>query len=166
MVNISIYGLDQFVVGDLSVQITPLLARLYEIKEDDINFISTNNMVFHNGVEQTSWRAIVEVKAPEELERLQENARDILFHFISEIAIHVEVIFSYYCHHDRFLKINENYPLYMEDSNLINLEEEYSEDMEEGEGEDEIFTGDIFEGIEEKEPEEECHDEHCHHHHH
>ena len=166
MVNISIYGLDQFVVGDLSVQITPLLARLYEIKEDDINFISTNNMVFHNGVEQTSWRAIVEVKAPEELERLQENARDILFHFISEIAIHVEVIFSYYCHHDRFLKINENYPLYMEDSNLINLEEEYSEDMEEGEGEDEIFTGDIFECIEEKEPEEECHDEHCHHHHH
>lgn len=171
MIYISIFGLDQFVVGDLSQEITPLIAKLYEVNEDDVNFISTNNMVFHNGVEQTSWRAIIEVKAPEELERLQENAKEILFHFVSQVAIHVEVVFSYYCHHDRFVKLNPEYPNYMEDSNLVNAEEEYHEDMEEGEEDDQIFTGDIFENIEEKmkhshDDEEECHDEHCHHHHH
>ena len=43
--------------------------------------------------------------------------------------------------------MNPDYPLFLEDQNIVNLEEEYHEDMEEGEGDDEIYTGDIFEKI-------------------
>ena len=173
MINIYVYGLDQFVVGDVSVELTSALAKLYEVSEDDINFVAPNDMVFHKGVEQTSWRVIVEVKAPEELERLQKQAKEVLFHFLSEIAIHVEVTFFYYCRHDHFVHINESYPEYLTKSNAVNYESEYEGEYVEGEEEGEIFTGDIFENIEEKmkskhQDDEECDDEECscHHHHH
>lgn len=145
MINIHIYGLDQFLVGDLSKEITPLLAKLYEVSEDEINFIVSNNMVFHNGVEQTSWRTIIKVEAPEELEKVQKQASDILLHCLDEISIHVELLFIYFCRHDHFEKINPDYPKYLTEENTVNIDTEYDENMEEGEGDDEIYTGDIFE---------------------
>ena len=94
MITITIYGLDQFVVGRLSREMTPNLAKLYELSEDEILFVAPENMVFHNGVEQTSWNII--------------------------------------------------YPRFIASDNLVDVANEDYEDMEEGDGEDEIFTGDIF----------------------
>ena len=75
MVTINIYGLDQFVVGELSARISRDIAKIYEIDEDDVHFISSNNMVFHNGNEQTSWRVFVEVNAPKKVEVLQDQMK-------------------------------------------------------------------------------------------
>ena len=147
MVMINIYGLDQFVVGELSARISKDIAKLYEVDEDDVSFVSSNNMVFHNGNEQTSWRVYVEVNAPLKLEVLQDQMCNLLTHYISEVAIHLEIVFKYYSVNHYYKHLNSDYPLFLEDKNLVNFDEEYNEDMEEGEGEDEIFTGDIFEGI-------------------
>ena len=59
MITVFIYGLDQFVVGRLSREMTPNLAKLYEVSEDEIIFVAPENMVFHKGVEQTSWNIII-----------------------------------------------------------------------------------------------------------
>lgn len=168
MINIYVYGLDQFVIGDESVELTKALAKLYEVSEDDINFIAPSDMVFHKGVEQTSWRVIVEVKAPEELERLQAQAKEVIIHYLSEIAIHIEITFFYYCRHDHFLHVNDSYPLYLTEANAVHFEDEFDGEYVEGDEEGEIFTGDIFEGVEGLEKEEECDDDECecHHHHH
>ncbi len=144
MVTINIYGLDQFIVGELSERISKDIAKVYEIDEDDVHFISSNNMVFHNGNEQTSWRVFVEVNAPKKVEVLQEQMFNLLKHYISEVAIHLDVLFKYYSVDHYESSRNNEYPLFLEDKNLVNFDEEYTEDMEEGEGEDEIFTGDIF----------------------
>ena len=147
MVTINIYGLDQFVAGELSQRISKDVAKIYEMDVDDIHFISSNNMVFHEGNEQTSWRVFVEVNAPKKVEVLQEQMSRLLSHYISEVAIHVEILYKYYSVDHYYQKINNDYPLFLEDKNLVNFEDEYNEDMEEGEGEDEIYTGDIFAGI-------------------
>ena len=147
MITVNIYGLDQFIVGDLSVTLGKNLAKIYEISEDDINFISTNNMVFHNGNEQTSWRVIVEVNLPKKLEVLEHQALEIINHYISEVAINVETTFRYYLSDHHHLHINKDYPLYLESHEEIEIEAETSEELEEGEGDDEIYTGDIFKGI-------------------
>ena len=147
MIVVNIYGLDQFVVGDLSVALGKDLAKLYEVDEDEINFIASNNMVFHKGAEQTSWRVIVEVDVPRKLEVLQPQARDIIVHHISQVAIHVEIRFEYYLSDHHYLHVNEQYPLYLEEQPSVEVETEYPDDIEEGEGEDEIYTGDIFEGL-------------------
>ena len=146
MINIFVYGLDQFVVVDISRDITETIAKLYEVEEDEVNFVAPNDMVFHNGVEQTSWRVIVEVRLPEEFDKFQNQAKDILFHYISQVAVHVEVTFIYYGYHDHFVKLNPEYPNYLleEDSEEDEID---SEEMTEGEGDDELFTGDIFAGL-------------------
>ena len=147
MVTINIYGLDQFVVGELSQRISKDIAKIYEMDEDEIHFISSNNMVFHNGEEQTSWRVFVEVNAPKKVEILQDQICNLLAHYISEVAIHLEVVFKYYSVDHYYKHLNPDYPLFLEDKNTVTFEEEYREEMEEGEGEDQIYTEDIFKGI-------------------
>ena len=96
MVTIFIYGLDQFVVGRLSREMTKGLAKLYEMKEEDINFVAPNNMVFHNGVEQTSWNIIIHVHAPMKVSVLQDLVKQFIFKSIGELAIHKTIEFYYY----------------------------------------------------------------------
>ena len=147
MITVNIYGLDQFVVGDVSIPLSKNLAKIYEVDEDEINFIASNNMVFHAGAEQTSWRVIVEVNAPKKLEVLQDQALKIINHHLGEVAIHIETFFNYYSSDHHALHVNPDYPLYLEGQKEIEFETEYSEELEEGEGEDEIYTGDIFKGL-------------------
>ena len=139
MVTINIYELSQRISKDI--------AKIYEMDEDEIHFISSNNMVFHNGEEQTSWRVFVEVNAPKKVEILQDQICNLLAHYISEVAIHLEVVFKYYSVDHYYKHLNPDYPLFLEDKNTVTFEEEYREEMEEGEGEDQIYTEDIFKGI-------------------
>ncbi len=144
MITITIYGLDQFVVGRLSRELTPLVAKLYEVDEDEINFIAPNAMVFHKGVEQTSWNILIEVSAPLKVAVLQEQMSDLMLNGIGDVAINKTIIFKYYSQDSRVQKLNGAYPRYISEENLVDIEEDEYEEREEGEGEDDIFTGDIF----------------------
>ena len=147
MISVFIYGLDQFLVGDLSSALGKDLAKVYEVDEDDVNFVAPNTMVFHQRAEQTSWRVIVEVNVPKKLEVLQEQAQRVIVHHIKQIAIHIEILFKYYLSDHHSLEINEEYPLYLEEQPDVEIDAEYPDDIEEGEGEDQIYTGDMFEGL-------------------
>ena len=147
MITITIYGLDQFVVGRLSREMTPNLAKLYETSEDNILFVAPQNMVFHKGVEQTSWNIIIHVHAPKKVSVLQDQVAKLILESIGDVAINKMLEFYYYSEDNRYSKFNENYPRFIASDNLVNIAEEDYEDMEEGEGEDEIFTGDIFQNF-------------------
>ena len=147
MITITIYGLDQFVVGRLSREMTPNLAKLYETSEDNILFVAPQNMVFHKGVEQTSWTIIIHVHAPKKVSVLQDQVAKLILESIGDVAINKMLEFYYYSEDNRYSKFNENYPRFIASDNLVNIAEEDYEDMEEGEGEDEIFTGDIFQNF-------------------
>ena len=144
MITVIIYGLDQFVVGRLSREMTPNLAKLYELSEDEINFVAPENMVFHKGVEQTSWNIIIHVHAPKKAAVLQEQAAHLILESIGDVAINKMLEFYYYSQDDRYSKLNDAYPRFIASDNLVDLASEDYEDMEEGEDDDEIFTGDIF----------------------
>ena len=151
MITVTIYGLDQFVVGQISRDLTPLVAKLYEVSEEDVIFIALEAMVFHKGTEQTSWNILIKVNAPKKVSVLQDQMAQLMMHGIGEVAIHVTVQFEYYSQDDRYQKINDNYPRFLSEENLVDVEgDEYPEDTEEGEEEDQIFTGDIFEGLNDK----------------
>ena len=144
MITVFIYGLDQFVVGRLSREMTPNLAKLYEVSEDDIIFVAPENMVFHKGVEQTSWNIIIHVHAPKKVSVLQDQVAKLILESIGDVAINKILEFYYYSEDNRYTKLNESYPRFIASDNLVDIEEEDYEDMEEGEGENDIFTGDIF----------------------
>ena len=144
MITVFIYGLDQFVVGRLSREMTPNLAKLYEVSEDEIIFVAPENMVFHKGVEQTSWNIIIHVHAPKKVSVLQDQVAKLILESIGDVAINKILEFYYYSEDNRYTKLNESYPRFSASDNLVDIEEEDYEDMEEGEGEDDIYTGDIF----------------------
>ena len=158
MITIFVYGLDEFVVGRLSHEMTPSLAKLYEVDEDEIIFVSSSNMVFHNGVEQTSWNIIMHVHAPMKVSVLQDQVARFLLESIGDIAIHKTLEFYYYSQDNRYQKLNDDYPRYITEENVVNVhtnddydecDEECDEDCDEERepSEEELFTGDIFAGV-------------------
>ena len=147
MITITIYGLDQFVVGRLSREMTPNLAKLYELSEDEILFVAPENMVFHKGVAQTYWNIIIHVHAPLKVSVLQDQVAKLILESIGDVAINKILEFYYYSEDNRYSKLNEAYPRFIASDNLVDVAGEDYEDMEEGEGEDEIFTGDIFQNF-------------------
>jgi hypothetical protein len=145
MITLIFYGLDQFVVGRLSRELTPLIAKLYEVEEDEVNFIAPNNMIFHKGTEQTSWNLLIHVHAPMKVSVLQKMMADLLLNGIGEVAIHKAVEFYYYSQDNRFQKINQNYPRFITEDNLVDVDADHDdEELDEGEGDDQIYTGDVF----------------------
>ena len=147
MITVTIYGLDQFVVGRLSREMTPNLAKLYETSEDEILFVAPENIVFHKGVEQTSWNIIIHVNTPMRTKIVEKQVATFILESIGDVAINKVVEFYYYSEDNRYSKLNESYPRFISADNLVDVAEEDYEDMEEGEGEDEIFTGDIFQNF-------------------
>ena len=146
MITLTIYGLDQFVVGQLSKEMTHNLAELYEVSEDEINFVAPMNMVFHKGVDQTSWNTLVQVHLPKKVMVLQDEAARLIMSMIVGPTINVAVEFYYYSEDNRYEKINEDYPRFITDDNEVDLQDDYDDEAEyvEGDGKDEVFTGDIF----------------------
>lgn len=145
MITLTVYGLDPYVVGHLSQEMTPNLAQLYEVSEDEINFIAPNNMVFHKGVDQTSWNTIIRVNLPKKLLVLQDQAAEIIMQMVQGPTINVAVEFYYYSQDNRYEKLNNEYPRFITDDNLVDVENYDESVYVEGEGEDEVYTGDIFE---------------------
>lgn len=144
MVTISIYGLDQYTVGHYSKDHTKNLANLLEVSEDDVSFYAPDAYVFHNGVEQTSWNAIVKVNAPEPCEHNEEKVAKYLLETLKEFSVHLQVEFYYYHKHHHYEQINKEYPRFIKEDNIVDVE---SEEYNEG---DELYEGNIFEGFEEK----------------
>ena len=147
MITIIVYGLDQFVVGQLSRELGPNLAKLYEVKEEEVIFVAPQNMIFHNGVEQTSWNLLIHVHAPKRTALVQDDVANFLVNAIGDVAIHKTIEFYYYSEENRYQKIHEQYPRFITQENLVDTDVEYDEDIEEGEDDDQIYTGDIFKDI-------------------
>jgi hypothetical protein len=167
MITISILGLDQFVVGHYSKEHSSNLANLYESDESLLNFYSPNAMIFHRGVEQTSWNTIVIVRAPLKYKPFEKKVADYLLKTLSEVSINLEIEFEYFDSNARYEHVNHSYPRYIDESNIASSDIEAADPHEDGRlHEDEpdprdrpdldpndpnqIFLGNAFEGFEEK----------------
>ncbi|MGM9873677.1 MAG: DUF1904 family protein [Bacilli bacterium] len=128
MITLTILGLDQYIVGRLSREMLKNLAKIYEVSEDDINFVAPNNMVFHNGVEQTSWNVLVRVHAPHKVRVVQDDVANVISVGIGEMAINLAIEFYYYSTDDRYERISKDYPRFITESNLVNVDGYDSED--------------------------------------
>ncbi len=147
MITVTIYGLDQYIVGRLSKDLTVSLAKVYEVDEDEINFIAPNAMYFHMGVEQTSWNVRVVINAPKKVTVLQDLSRKAILNTLRDlgVAINISIEYYYFSQDDYYEDFDKEYPRYIREDNVVDVEEEEEEEYrEEGEGEDEIYTGNIF----------------------
>lgn len=191
MIIISVLGLDQFVVGNYSRNHTSNIANIFETMEEDVNFSAPQSMIFHNGVEQTSWHTAVIIRAPRRFMPFEGKVANYILETLSNFSINIELTFNYFDEEHFYEHINDKYPRYIETDNLMGVQEDFEEEYdEEGEAdprdradldyndESQLYLGDAFKGHEEElekcncEHEEddcECDHDHCscgHHHHH
>ena len=147
MIYIKVVGLDQFIVGRISREYTDKLANLFEVESDEINFISPNCMIFHKGVEQTSWHVLVNVLAPKKVSVLQDQAIEVIKAMFKNVTINVDIIFSYYSSDDFAHEYNNDYPRYISDDNLVENDDIEYEELDD---EEELFDGDIFASVKDR----------------
>ncbi len=183
MITIAILGLDQYVVGHYSKEHSENLANLMEVDEDELNFYAPYAVIFHHGVEQTSWHTEVIVRAPKKLEVIEDKIADYLLKTLNEVSINVEISFEYYLEGKRYEIHNDAYPRYIEETNLVDVEGDSGDPDEDDFGPDpadhaeldindpnQIYLGNVFAGHEEelqaKEDKECCHENGCACHHH
>lgn len=170
MITILILGLDQYVVGHYSKDATPNIANLLETSEEEINFYSPyESLLFHNGVEQTSWNTLVYVKLPQKYEPFEHALADYLLETLKDFTINVEVNFEYIKEGKTYEYINHDYPRFLTESNFREESDE-SDDHECSCGHhhdgcdcdprdradldyndpEQIYLGDVFEGHEDE----------------
>ena len=154
MILISFLGIDQFVVGHYSKEHTANLAQLFEVPEDEISFFAPNAMIFHNGVEQTSWSILITVRCDHKYEPLQEAVAGYLFRTIKDFAIHIEIHFDYIEAEHTMKLVNDDYPAFIEESNIVNYDDDdedgHDHDHEDDEEDEEVYLGDVFESVSEE----------------
>ncbi|MCR5349132.1 MAG: hypothetical protein K6E59_05980 [Bacilli bacterium] len=165
MITIQILGLDQFVVGRYSRENSEGLALAFGRPESDISFFAPNAMMFHNGVEQTSWNTLVVVLAPSGLKGKEKGVAEYLTKTLSLFSINVEVVFQYFDESSHYASVNEAYPrfitteeIHQDEASLefgdvpeqMDGEEEDEMDSIESKETGEVYLGDAFEGFEER----------------
>ena len=164
MITIQILGLDQFVVGRYSRENTGSLAQLFHCGEDDISFYAPNAMMFHNGVEQTSWNIRVIVLAPSRFKESEKEVADYIGKTLSLFAINMDILFHYFEEENVHVYRNKEFPLFISSDEIkeqgmtmrfgeMPEEDEIEESEEErisGQSEGEVFVGDAFAGFEER----------------
>ncbi len=113
MITIQVLGLDQFVVGRYSRENAGNIAQVFECSEDNISFYAPNAMMFHNGVEQTSWNTLVIVLAPKKYAPMEKAAAEVIASSMSLYSINIEVLFQYYDEASRHVFLNKEYPQFI-----------------------------------------------------
>lgn len=172
MITIQVLGLDQYVVGHYSRENTENIAQLFEVKEEDVIFYAPSAIVFHKGVEQTSWNTLVNILLPRRYDTMEKSVADYILRTLSEFSINIQVVFSYYNEHSEYAFTNPDYPRYLKDENIketdvsveYGMPEEEDDDWDDEdcdhhhhhheddgnpEDPDSIFLGNAFEGFEE-----------------
>ena len=173
MITIQILGLDQFVVGHYSKDNTEALADIFGVDEEQIVFYAPNSMIFHKGVEQTSWNTVVNVLCASTFSKKEKEVADYILRTLSEFSINIQVVFSYFDPKSEYERLHPDYPRYLQEDNLKEAEynveygmpdeedddcddedcdhhhEHHSHDDGDPEDLDSIYLGNAFEGFEE-----------------
>lgn len=166
MINILISGMDIYFAGELDKLVHKKVASIYRISEDDLLLTANDSFVYHNGVEQTSFQLLIKVEAPQEFKKHQEEIQEYLLEATKQYAVHSTIYFVYYDGENCYKRIDPEYPLFLTENNVVEIDEDVDEEIEE------LYEGDIFEEVakahldEEDEGDHHCNCGHHHHHHH
>lgn len=155
MITITIIGLEDYTVGHYAKEHTEAIANLYETSEDQILFVNQASLVFHKGIEQTSWSCIIRVNAPKACEALEAQVAKYLLGTISQFSVHVTLEFYYFENKNSYEHINKEYPRFIDESNMVEFaDQDYNEN-------EEICDENMFQNFEEKYQESHEHDDEC-----
>lgn len=144
MITIKLLGIDAFLAIELTKGLHDKLVHAYDVDDEDIVFYAPGGFIIHNGVEQAAFLLKVEVEAPYGNEGKEEEIKDILTEAFKDAAIHFHIIFKYFDPQHEYVMVNENYPLFLTDDNVVKAHHHEEEEEELEEEMDEPYMGNIL----------------------
>ena len=139
--HIEIFGLDKYVVATLSEQLHLPLIKLTKVNEKDLFFSVFESMIFHRGVDQNAWHTVIRIFLVETDMKYQEELKALFVEALKDQTIHLHFEFYPQLKQNIHHVIREDYPLFVSESNAVNIEEVEPTPQE-------IFNGNVFEGKE------------------
>lgn len=147
MVIIKTYGLDPYLLRELSKDLNDRLLKIYEKKNEEITFIGNECLLVNNGVEQNTWNSFIEVISPKEYKIFEKEIDKILTHYFSEVVINIEILFTYFERSNYYLHLNPKFDRYLKEKEE-NISNDYLDkdnySYSEIESSEDIFLGDAF----------------------
>ncbi len=157
MIIIKCYGVDPYVAGAYSKKYLPIVKDRFEIDEEFL-VIAPDEYIYHDGVEQTSWQAILEVTISPKYKAIESDLAHALISYFTVEIVNIRLVFHYIDDSSFFKLENKDYPPF-----IVDDEKAVDEEID-------PYTGDIFGEFEERARESghnlEDEDDHHHHHHH
>lgn len=150
MITVSLLGMDYYQAIEVTKRIHSRLVEIYRCKDEDLVFFAPESFLIHDGIEQTSFRLNIRVEAPDMYADREREVKDVLFDALKDVAIHFRVLFTYFEPEHEYLKIDDIYPEYMTDKNVVKAEDEHDHDHEEEDDDsyseeyEEPYMGDII----------------------
>lgn len=144
MVFIKIEGADQVIAMEFSGAVQKKLAGVLGIDEGAIAFLCPESFFVHGGQEQTSFRVLVEVMMPKELQAKEAPAAALLAKKLHDIAVHSHVVFTYFDKAHEYDEIDHDYPDYMDSTNMVKAAAEDEPEDEDGEQSPAPYMGNVF----------------------
>lgn len=145
MINIVLKGIDIYLAGDFEKKLIAPLAKVMKVHEREIVLSALESLVYHNGVEQTSMHLYIDVECDKKYAQYEKEVADLILGLSKQFAIHTHVLFKYYETIHLHEEIDHQYPLYLDEGNIANVEQT-QEDIENGNID--IFDGNIFKDYE------------------
>ena len=143
--HIEIFGLDKYVVATLSRELQKPIIQLTKIEENSLFFSVHETLLFHAGVDQNAWHTFIKISMPESLVHAQEGLRSIFLKAVKDHTIHIHFEFILQKPNTVFTEIQKDYPLFVNETNEVAIEQENEEENDENV---EIYHGNIFAGKE------------------
>ncbi len=142
MINLILKGMDIYLAKDFSEKVTKPLANKLCVREDEINIISYESMIYHKGIDQTSMHLFIDVECFENMKEHEQDIAEVLFDVSKEFSIHTHIMFKYLDIKHFYEKIDAQYPMYLESQNIAEV------NLSESETTQEVYDGNIFQDYE------------------
>lgn len=143
--HIEIFGLDKYVVANLSLELQKPIINLTKIDENDLFFSVHETLTFHVGVDQNAWHTRIKITMPELLWVHQASLRSLLTKALQQHTIHLHFEFILQKPEHTYSHIQKDYPLFVSESNQVTIDKDENQEV----GDDtEIYHGNIFAGKE------------------
>lgn len=137
MINVVLKGVDEFLGSHVEAVLSPQIAKILKVDGDEIMFVCLHSMIYHGGIDQTSYHMIVTVELDEEYREKERELAEYILEASRNFSVHCHVNFVYLASKS-YARIEKDYPLFVTASNEVEIEESEAED------EEEIYLGDVF----------------------
>ncbi len=144
MINVVLKGVDEFLGAHVETILSPSIAKLYEVSNDEVIFTCYHSIIYHGGMDQTSYHMMITIEANKKFKNKEEEVAAYILKASKAFSVHAHLNFAYF-DNEEYNRIEKDYPLFVTKSN----EEEINEKEEEEfvDDEEEIYTGNMFENF-------------------